>query len=74
MAAVITVPKTVPTAAIRNAFGADIPAGGSQDLLTIIADSPESGLTLPLLFIDAVNIVDPATVAALLAENPTSFI
>ncbi|MCW2898724.1 MAG: hypothetical protein JWO67_989 [Streptosporangiaceae bacterium] len=66
-AAVVTVPKTVPPAAISEALDHDVPADGSQDVI-ILAD-PEQQMDWPLLFVDAVAMVDPRLATVIRAND-----
>jgi hypothetical protein len=63
-AAVLTVPKTVPASVLGEALGQHIPADGSQDIIGIHDGGP---LIWPLLFVDALALVDPAAAAQLRA-------
>ncbi len=66
--AVITVPKTVPAAALGKALGQHIPEDGSKDIVAIHQGGP---LVWPALFIDALALVDPAAAAHLHANDLT---
>lgn len=68
-AAVIVVPKTVPPSALSTAVGQEIPTDGSQDIVILMA--PDEPVMFPLLFVDALAIVDPHAAAQLYA-NQTS--
>ncbi|MER7838439.1 hypothetical protein ABTY98_21755 [Streptomyces sp. NPDC096040] len=66
-AGVLVVPKTVPAAELGKVVGQDIPADGSQDLVVLM---PREGpIFWPLLFVDALEIVDPAVAATLRANH-----
>lgn len=66
-AAVITVPKTVPAPAISAALGQHLPEDGSQDL--VVLRVPDEPMFWPLLFIDALDLVDPKVAAELRANQ-----
>lgn len=67
-AGVISVPKAVPAAALAEALSQPLPPDGSEDL--IVLTSPDGGpIFWPLLFVDALEIVDPAAAAQLRAHH-----
>lgn len=66
-AAVITVPKTVPAKAISAALGQRVPDDGSQDL--VVLHAPGEPMFWPLLFVDALDLVDPKVAAELRANQ-----
>ncbi|MET8134663.1 hypothetical protein ABZV24_22370 [Streptomyces sp. NPDC005251] len=65
-AGVLVVPKTVPAVELGQVVGQDIPADGSQDLVVLMPPGGEP-IFWPLLFIDALDIVDPTVAAQLRA-------
>lgn len=65
-AAVLVVPKTVPAAALTKALGQHVPEDGSQDIVVLMADGP---IVWPLLFVDALEVVDPRAAGQLRASN-----
>ncbi|MDJ0341777.1 hypothetical protein [Streptomyces sp. PH10-H1] len=67
-AAVVIVPKTVPTAVLTEAVGRDVPADGSQDIV-ILTGPAGRPVFWPLLLVDAIEIVDPAVAAQLRANQ-----
>ncbi len=67
-AAVIVVPKTVAAAELSKVLGQDVPADGSQDLVVLMP--PDGGpIFWPLLFVDALEVVDPPVAAQLRAHH-----
>lgn len=66
--AVVIVPKTVPAGVLAEALGQEIPADGSQDLVLLHEDE-RGPLIWPRLFVDALEIVDPAVAAHLHAND-----
>lgn len=67
-AAVIVVPKTVPASELSKVVGQEVPADGSQDLVVLMP--PDGGpIFWPLLFVDALAIVDPPVAAQLRAHQ-----
>lgn len=66
-AGVLIVPKTVPAAALSRVVGQDVPADGSQDLVVLMPH--EGPIFWPLLFVDALDIVDPQVAATLRAHH-----
>lgn len=67
-AAVVTVPKTVPAAVLSKALGQTIPDDGSQDLVVLHGADGEP-IVWPLLFVDALDQVDPIAAAQLRAAH-----
>lgn len=66
-AGVLVVPKTVPASALSKVVGQEVPADGSQDLVVLM---PTAGpIFWPLLFVDALEIVDPKVAAQLRANH-----
>lgn len=65
-AAVLAIPKTVPAAQLAAALRREVAADGSQDILVISADG--GPIHWPMLFVDALEQVDPAAAAQLHAE------
>lgn len=65
--AVILIPKTVPAAILSEALGEHVPDDGSQDIL--ILGSPEPPMTWPLLFVDALQRVDPTAANTIRAAH-----
>lgn len=69
-AAVLLVPKTVPAGTLAAAFGRDhIPADGSRDLVVLCDDGP---VAWPLIFVDALAIVDPRAAMQIRASDLAS--
>jgi hypothetical protein len=67
-AGVIIAPKAVPAAALTEALGQLLPPDGSQDL--IVLTSPDGGpIFWPLLFVDALDLIDPDAAAQLRASR-----
>lgn len=64
---VITVPKTVPAAVLTEALGQEVPDDGSQDIVILMPGGPPA--YFPLLFVEALDIVDPRTAAQLRAHH-----
>lgn len=64
--AVFTVPKTVPAKKLSKAVGQNVPADGSQDILIVNQDAR---FYWPLLFVDAVERVDPAMASSIRASD-----
>lgn len=67
-AGVIVVSKTVPAAELTEIVGQDVPADGSQDLV-VLMPTDGSPIFWPLLFVDALAIVDPPVAAKLRAHH-----
>ncbi|MET8098131.1 hypothetical protein ABZV29_16875 [Streptomyces sp. NPDC005236] len=67
-AGVIVVPKTVPASELGEVVGQELPADGSQDLVVLM---PTDGgpIFWPLLFVDALALVDPPVAAHLRAQH-----
>lgn len=65
--AVMTVPKTVPAARLSRALRQPIADDGSQDILVIRGES--GPIHWPMLFVDALEQVEPAAAAQLHAED-----
>ncbi len=64
--AVVAVPKTVPAAVLAEALGRDVPADGSQDLILLHEGGP---IVWPMLFVEALDRVEPAVAAHLRAND-----
>lgn len=64
--AVVTVPKTVPAADLGRALDRDIPADGSQDIIGLYEGGP---IVWPMLFVEALDRVDPQAAAQLRASG-----
>jgi hypothetical protein len=62
--AVVAVPKTVPARTLSDVLGQDLPDDGSRDLI-FLHDEEGQAIVWPLLFVDALAIVDPAAAAAI---------
>ncbi len=60
-ALVLIVPKVVPAVKLGKALGKEIAADGSQDIVILCED--QAALYHPMLFVDALAIVDPAAAA-----------
>jgi hypothetical protein len=60
--AVWVVPKSVPAARLGKALGDSIPADGSRDLIVLTADDGKHA-AYPLILVEAIEQVDPATAA-----------
>ena len=67
-AGVIVVPKSVPAAELSKVVGQEVPADGSQDLVVLMP--PDGGPVFwPLIFVDALEVVDPPVAAQLRAHH-----
>ncbi|MFE2828478.1 hypothetical protein [Streptomyces sp. NPDC059271] len=67
-AGVIVVPKTVPASAVGQVVGQSMARDGSQDLVVLMP--PDGGpIFWPLLFVDALDVVDPVVAAQLRAHH-----
>jgi hypothetical protein len=66
-AAVITVPKAVAPAALAAALGQPVPDDGSQDIFVLCGHGEP--VPFPLLFVDALDLVDPVAAAQLRADR-----
>lgn len=66
-AILITVPKTVPAEQLSSALDQTIQADGSQDLILMTDDSEQ--LLWPMLFVDALDQIDPVEAARLRAAS-----
>ncbi|MEU2625743.1 hypothetical protein [Kitasatospora sp. NPDC007106] len=66
-AAVIAVPKTVDPAVLGKALRYPLPADGSRDLLVLRGRT--GPIHWPLLFVDAIDQVDPVAAAQLRAHS-----
>lgn len=66
-AAVLTVPKTVDASTLGAALSHPMPSDDAQDVLILRADN--GPIYWPLLFVDAVDIVDPQCAAELRANH-----
>lgn len=66
-AGVLVVPKSVPAAALSKVVGQEVPADGSQDL--VVLASAVGPTFWPLLFVDALAVVDPRMAAQLRANH-----
>jgi hypothetical protein len=67
-AGVLTVPKTVPAHILRAVVGQALPDDGSQDV--VILQNPDGTVDWPALFVDAVELVNPAIAAGLRTHEP----
>ncbi len=67
-AAVVTVPKTVPAAALSEALGQHVPDDGSRDLV-MLHDGDAQPIVWPMLFVDALERVDPKAAAQLRVDD-----
>lgn len=67
-AAVVVVPKTVAPDQLSKAVRQEIPADGSQDLL-ILHEGEGDPIVWPVLFVEALAIVDPDAAARIRAEE-----
>ncbi|GAA2370798.1 hypothetical protein Cme02nite_45080 [Catellatospora methionotrophica] len=65
--AVLTIPKTVPARRVAQALRRPVAADGSQDVLVVRVDG--GPVCWPLLFVDALERVEPAAAAQLHAED-----
>lgn len=66
--AVVTVPKTTSAAVLGGALSQPVPDDGSQDLV-IIHDFEPGPMCWPMIFVDAIERVDPAVAAQLHASD-----
>lgn len=66
VAAVLVIPKTVPAAVLSRALRQRVAADGSQDILVVHG---RQRVHWPLLFVDALQRVDPAAAAQLHANS-----
>lgn len=69
-AAVVTVPKTVPAEHVSKAIGQHVPADGSQDIVVLL--TPGEPTYFPMLFVNAMELVDPDVAATLRAHELTN--
>lgn len=67
-AVVLTIPKTVPAAVIGDALDEPFPDDGSRDIL-MLGFTPGAPMVWSLLFLDALERVDPAMVAEIRAAG-----
>lgn len=68
MAIVLTVPKTVPPSVLARAIGQPVPDDGSQDIV-IIQRRDGRATHWPVLFVDALEAVDPRAAAEIRANQ-----
>lgn len=66
--AVVTVPKTVPAVMLTEAVGQEVPADGSQDLI-MLHSGWNRPIIWPMLFVDALEQVDPRATAQIRAMS-----
>ena len=59
-AVVLTIPKTTPAATISEALSEPVPEDGSQDII-LLGAKPNAPMFWSLLFLDALERVDPET-------------
>ncbi len=67
-AVIVTIPKTVPATVIGEALAETIPADGAQDIVMVGYD-PTQPMFWSLLFVDALQRVDPKTANAIRAAS-----
>lgn len=68
MCAVVTVPKTVPPDVLSTITRTEVPADGSRDVL-IVHLGEDVPMIWPLLFVDALAVLDPAVAAQIRAYD-----
>jgi hypothetical protein len=73
MAAVIVVPKTVSPAELSEVLGRTVPEDGSQDIV-ILHEAEDAPIIWPMLFLEAMRVVDPDVVEQILAHQTTEFL
>lgn len=64
---VLTVPKSVPASVLADIVGQPVPADGSQDLFVLSALNEQ--IQWPVLFIDALDEVDPVAASQIRAAE-----
>jgi hypothetical protein len=70
MVAVFIVPKSVPAKVPSEALGQEIEADGSRDIIAIHGD--DGRVIWPMLFVDALDLVDPVAASQLRAQMTMS--
>jgi hypothetical protein len=65
--AVLTVPKTVAASTLSEVVGQDVPADGSQDI--VMLHTGAAPYIWPLLFLDALEVVDPGSPSQIRMNN-----